>query len=153
MADYAGAVAAMRARFTANFTAAPASFQNEDPPQRPWPPNNPASPWAYFEVVETRNGLRGAGLPGNQVWLSVGNIYVNVFVPRGYGFADHLALAGLAAEVFRAQTFYNSEPGCCVRCWGENGEGPTIQGGDSAADDGTWFGVTVAIPFQFLYIK
>jgi hypothetical protein len=38
MADWAGAVAAMRARFEGAFDAAPVEYQNEDPPANPWPP-------------------------------------------------------------------------------------------------------------------
>ena len=30
--------------------------------------------------------------------------------------------------------------------------GPSVQGGDSASDDGNWFGVTVSIPFDFYFI-
>ncbi|UGA47101.1 hypothetical protein HU230_0014085 [Bradyrhizobium quebecense] len=150
MADYAGAVAAMRARYVDGLTAAPSSFQNEDPPQTPWPPQG--TPWCYFEVVETLRRKRGVGTPGNQTWLITGNIFVHVFVPKGYGFAAHLALAGQAGDLFKDATFYNAEPGACVRCWDENGEGPTVQGGDSASDDGNWFGLVVVIPFQFFFI-
>jgi hypothetical protein len=47
MADWAGAVAAMRARFEGAFDTAPVKYQNEDPPENPWPPV-PAKPWVYF---------------------------------------------------------------------------------------------------------
>ena len=69
------------------------------------------------------------------------------YVPTGSGLADHLALAGKAGDVFRAATFYNDEPGAKVVCYG-----PSVQGGDSSSDDGNWFGVTVAIPFEFYFI-
>jgi hypothetical protein len=146
MADYAGAVAAMRARFAANFAGAPIAYQNEDAPQNPWPPQPPA-PWVYFEVIQAQTALRGVGLPGNQTWLTSGHICIHAFVPKGYGLADHLALAGRAGDVFRSATFYNSEPGAKVVCLG-----PSVQGGDSASDDGNWFGVTVSIPFDFYFI-
>jgi hypothetical protein len=146
MADYAGAVAAMRARFADNFSGAPVAYQNEDAPQKPWPPQPPV-PWAYFEVIETQTALRGVGLPGNQTWLTSGHIFIHVFAPKGYGLADHLALAGRAGDVFRSATFYNSELGAKVVC-----RGPSVQGGDSASDDGNWFGVTVSIPFDFYFI-
>jgi len=146
MADYAGAVAAMRARFE-GASLAPAEYQNEDPPQSPWPPAAPAVPWIYFEVIEAQTALRGVGLPGNQTWLTSGHIFIHVFVPKGYGLAEHLTLAGRAGDVFRSATFYNAEPGAKVVCLG-----PTVQGGDSASDDGNWFSVTVAIPFDFYFI-
>ena len=148
MADYAGAVAAIRARFQTLFSAAPVEFQNEDPPATPWPPASPASPWVFFEVIETASEQRGAGLPGNQTWLTLGQIIAHVFVPQGYGLPEHVRIAGLAGEVFRAQTFYNSQPGAKVIC-----RAPSIQGGDSDADNGNWFGVTVTIPFEFYFIR
>jgi hypothetical protein len=61
---------------------------------------------------------------------------------------EQLRIAGLAGEVFRAQTFYNSDPGAKVICGA-----PSIRGGDSDADNGNWFGVTVTIPFEFYFIK
>jgi hypothetical protein len=143
MADWAGAVAAMRARFAGAFTAAPISYQNEDPPADPWPPA-PAKPWVYFEVIQAQTALRGVGLPGSQTWLTTGHIFVHVFAPKSYALPDHLALAGQAGAIFRSATFYNAEPGAKVVCFG-----PTVQGGDSASEDGNWFGVTVAIPFEF----
>ena len=100
MADWAGAVAAMRARFAGVFNAAPVAYQNEDPPQDPWPPAAPASPWIYFEVIQAQTTLRGVGLPGQQTWLPTGHIFIHTFVPKGSGLADHLALAGQAGDVF-----------------------------------------------------
>ena len=146
MADWAGAVAAMQARFKGAFTAAPVEYQNEDPPQNPWPPA-PASPWVYFEVIKAQTILRGVGLPGNQTWLTTGHIVVHVFVRKGFGLVGHLAIAGQVGDVFRAETFYSDEPGAKVVCLG-----PSVQGGDSASDDGNQFGVTVAIPFEFYFI-
>lgn len=153
MGDYPGAAAAAIAFFKAGFSAAPVQFQNEDPPQQPWPPSNPRAPWCYFEMVQLDDRLRGAGLPGNQVWLATGNVAVSVFVPKGYGLADHLVLADQVGSLFRAKTIYNAEPGVALRFWSEQGQGPSIQGGDSKSDDGNWFGAVVVIPFQLFYIK
>jgi hypothetical protein len=144
MADWAGAVAAMRARFEGAFNAAPVKYQNENPPENPWPP---AKPWIYFEVIQAQTAVRGVGLPGNQAWLTVGHIFIHTYVPTGSGLTDHLALAGKAGGVFRAATFYNDEPNTKVVCYG-----PSVQGGGSSSDDGSWFGVTVAIPFEFYFI-
>ena len=147
MADWAGAVAAMRACFEGAFSAVPVKYQNENPPENPWPPANPAKPWIYFEVIQAQTALRGVGLPGSQTWLTVGHIFIHTYVPTGFGLAAHLALAGQAGDVFRAATFYNAEPGAKVVCYG-----PSVQGGDSSSDDGNWFCVTVAIPFEFYFI-
>jgi hypothetical protein len=136
----------MRARFAGAFNAAPVKYQNEDPPENPWPPS-PAKPWIYFEVIQAQTTLRGVGLPGSQTWLTVGHIFIHTYVPTGFGLADHLALAGKAGDVFRAATFYNDEPNTKVVCYG-----PSVQGGGSSDDDGNSFGVTVAIPFEFYFI-
>lgn len=155
MGDYAGAVAAARAHMEASFTAAPVQFQNEDPPQQPWPPQLASRPvpWCYFEMVQLDDRLRGVGMPGNQVWLATGNIAVSVFVPKGYGLPEHLALARQVDTLFRSRTIYNTEPGVALRFWSEQGQGPSIHGGDSKSDDGNWFGAVVVIPFQLFYVK
>jgi hypothetical protein len=156
MADYAGAVAAMRTFFEARYSATPIAYQNEDAPSDPWPPVDGTGkpvPWLYFEVVQVETRLRGVGLPGNQVWLTVGFIRAHVFAPKGYGFAEHLAIAGLAAEVFRRRLSTTRIPAPVCAAGARTGEGPTIQGGDSASDDGNWFGVVVTVPFQFFFTK
>src|SRR6185312_14761518 len=112
MADYAGAVAAMRARFSSMFNAAPVCFQNEPAPgAQSWPP---AGPWVYFEVIQTETRRRGAGMPGNNAWLTVGHIFVHVFAPKGFGLPQHLAIAELIVSIFRNASFYNSDPGAIV---------------------------------------
>jgi len=146
MADYAGAVAAIVERYKAFVTTLPTQFQNEDPPSTPWPPAD--GPFVYFEVLETASDIRGAGLPGNQTWLTLGQIHAQVAAPKGYGFPEHLALAQPIGEVFRAQTFYVSEPGTKIIC-----KAPSIRGGDSASDNGRFFVLKVAIPFEFYFIK
>lgn len=145
MADWAGAVAACRTRFVANFTATAIAYQNEDPPSSPWPPN-PPMPWTYFEVLQVQSNLRGVGKPGSQTWLTNGNIFAHVFVPKGYALADHLALVNPIGEIFRAQTFYATDPGAKIICGA-----PSVRGGDSGSDDGSWFGLVVGVPFEFYF--
>jgi len=148
MADYAGAVAAMRARFVAAWGATTAvAFQNEDPPGAV-PPDPSGGPWVYFEVIQTQSTERGVGMPGSKIWLTVGNIFVHVMVPIGYGLPDHLALTKQAGAIFRAATFYQDPAtGAKVVCGA-----PSEAGGDSSADNGNWFGLTVSIPFEFYFI-
>jgi len=157
MADYAGAVAAMRARFVANWTVTKIEFQNETPQDadgvayHPWPPQDDQGrsvPWVYFEVLATQSDIRGAGLPGNNIWLTRGFIYVHVFTPLGYGYADSLQLADAAGEIFRTQTFYQDGAGSKVLCMA-----PMTDGGATDADDGNWFRVTMAVPFEFYFVK
>lgn len=146
MADWAGAVAACKARFAGNFSATPVVYQNEDPPASPWPPAV-VVPWTYFEVLQVDSKLRGVGKPGSQTWLTLGNIFAHVFVPKGYGLEDHLALANPIGEIFRAKTFYNSDPGAKIICGA-----PAVRGGDSGSDDGNYFGLVVGVPFEFYFI-
>lgn len=141
MADYAGAVAAMRARFAAAWTETAIAYQNEDF-------GDQSSPWVYFEAISTASDLRGAGLPGDHVWLTRGYIYVHVFTPEGYGYPESLRLADNAGEIFRAATFYQDGAGAKVVCGA-----PQIDGGASDADNGNWFRVTCAIPFEFFFRK
>jgi hypothetical protein len=156
MADYAGAVAAMRARFSGAWTETPIAYQNETPQDESgaaitWPPVNDQGqplPWVYFEVIATQSDIRGAGLPGNQTWLTRGYIYAHVFTPLGYGYAESLRLADQAGQIFRAQTFYQNGSGAKVICMA-----PQTDGGASDADNGNWFRVTTAIPFEFYFLK
>jgi hypothetical protein len=145
MADYAGAVAAIRARFAGAFSAAPVEYQNEDPPASVWPPEG--APWVYLAVIQTASDIRGVGLPGDQAWLTLGQIVAHAFAPKGYALPEHLRIAGLAGEVFRAATFYNSDPGAKVICGA-----PSVRGGDSDADNGKWFVFSVLIPFEFYFL-
>lgn len=149
MADYAGAVAAMRARFVAAWGATtPVQFQNEDPPSSPWPPEPSAGAWCYFEVIQTESKERGVGLPGSKVWLTTGNIFVHIQVPGGHGLPAQLALTNQAGSIFRAATFYqDSVTGAKVVCGA-----PSEPGGASDADNGNWFSLTVSIPFEFYFI-
>lgn len=144
MADWPGAVAAMRDFYSQSFAAAPTEYQNEAPPQEPWPPSGP---WIYFEAIQADSKLRGVGQPGNNVWLTVGNLFLHVYAPKGYGLGQHLALANAAGEIFRAKTLYNTDPGARLTFYA-----PSVRGGDRASDDGNWFGITVSIPFEFYFI-
>lgn len=151
MADYAGAVAAMRARFEANWTETPIEFQNERPSD-PWPPIDVTTgnlkPFVYFEVIAMHSDIRGAGLPGNQTWLTTGYIYVHVFTPINYGYPESMRLADVAGQIFRAQTFYQDGTGAKVICMA-----PQTNGGASDADRGNWFRVTASIKFEFYFLK
>lgn len=150
MADYAGAVAAIRTYFVDRWVdglnpRTPIAFQNEAFADQ-------TVPWVYFEVIGAGSALRGIGTPGSRVWLYRGDILIHVFVPVGYGAADAHTLAVAAGEIFRAKQFYDSAPGCAVRTGvGPDGEGPRTDGGGSSADDGNWWRVTCTIPFEFYY--
>jgi len=153
MADYAGAVAAIKARFAEQWVSGaaprtPVLLQNENPGD-PWPPvdgdGNPA-PFVYFEVIGNGSTERGQGTPGDKIWLYMGHIHANVLVPTGQGDTEAHELARLAGEIFRAQSFYNSGEGAIVRCGS-----PTTDGGEDDADEGNYYRVTMSCPFEFFY--
>lgn len=150
MADYAGAVAAIRERLVANWTTTPIAFQNEtfDPPTEP---NSGApSPWVFLEVIGNTSALNAVGAGSTQEWLYLGHILVHVFVPVNSGIAIAQQYAATIAEIFRAVQFYDATAGHAVRT-GYGGEGPRTDGGGTDADDGNWFRVTMMCPFEYYF--
>lgn len=146
MADFAGAKAAIRQRLVDNWTATPITFQNEAP-AAPWPPVDAdgfTAPWVNLDIATLDSAMRGAGTPGNQVWVTHGTIRVHVFVPTGQGDAQASQYATDIGEIFRAKVFYRDEPGCYVRTWA-----PRVDGGGPGDDDRNWFRVTMSVPFEY----
>lgn len=149
MPDYAGALAAIRSRLEANWTDTPIAWLNEDPPETVDEDDKP-TPWVFCEITGTGADIRGAGSPGDHVWLYTGLIFLHVFVPTGAGADIGYQHAVALGEIFRTQEFYNSTPGYAVRTGVvEGGSGPRIDAGDSGSDDGQWFRVTATIPFEY----
>lgn len=145
MADLAGAKAAIRARLVAGWTQTRITFQNETP-AKPWPPKDGQGhsvAWVNLEIATLPSTLRGAGVPGQQIWVYPGFVYVHVFVPTGSGDADAMAKAVAIGELFRGDVFYQQD-GCYVRTWA-----PSIDGGGSGDDNGNWFRVTMSVPFEY----
>ena len=150
MADYAGAVAAIKARLAAGWTTTPIAQQNEAPPQSPWPPvdgDGRQTSWVYLEVVANDSRLRAAGLPGSQLWLTEGHILVHIFVPLLAGTDLAHGYAVTIGEIFRAKAFYRDEAaGAEVRTWA-----PRADGGTMDPENGNYFRVTCTVPFEFYY--
>lgn len=154
MADYAGAVKAIQDKFAAEWLVGgaprtPVSYPNTDPEAPAWPPiggDGKPVPFVHFEVIGSPSSLRGAGKPGDQVWLYPGHIFAHVFIPQGYGLADAQQLAVAAGEIFRSKTFYNDTPGHKVL-----GGSPWTDGGESDADNGNYFRLTCTIPFEYFH--
>jgi hypothetical protein len=145
MASYAGAVQAIRDRLVANWTTTPIAFQNE-PFEQPIDPNsgNPA-PWVFLEVIGNDSELRGAGTPGDHVWLYRGHVLVHVFVPVDSGASLAQQYAVSIGEIYRAAGFYGDDDNI-VRTWA-----PRIDGGGSGDDEGNWYRVTMTCPFEFYH--
>lgn len=154
MADYAGAVAAIKQRMIDNWTTTPIVFRNP-PPDSYDPSSNAQQAWVYFEVVGNGSELRGAGKPGDHIWIYRGFVFAHVFVPARSG--DELArqYAVAIGEIFRAQGFYNDGSGAIVRTWAPRTDdgGSALHGPQSGIinDDGNWFRVTCSIPFEYLH--
>jgi hypothetical protein len=150
MADYAGAVAAIRQRLTDNWNTTPIAFQNEAPPQEPWPPIDPVSgnpaPWVMLEVFNTVSEIHAFGAPGDKVWRYLGLIHVHVFVPVNYGAGVATGHAVTIGEIFRGAKFYDDGAGNYIRSWA-----PSVDGGGSADDVGNTWRVTMTVPFEFFF--
>ena len=149
MATFGGAVAAMRARFAAGWLT-PIAYPNGERPGGGWPPQVDGAPvpWAYFDVLASASDLRGAGLPGDHVWLTRGNIFISIFCPLGEGSVRAIDLAEAAGEKFRAATLYQDGAGAKVVCLA-----PVCDGGGPDAENGNVFRVTTTIPFEFYFRK
>ncbi|CAN7508741.1 hypothetical protein [Pararhizobium sp. LjRoot238] len=146
MADYAGAEAAIKARLVAAWTETRITYQNETPAE-PWPPVDAANvllPWINLEIECFGSRIVGQGRPGNHVYRYDGMISVHVFTPMNSGTETGKQLSVAAGEIFRRKEFYNLEPGICVRT-----EDPFPALGNSASDDGVWFGTTMTCAFVY----
>ena len=153
-ADYAGAVQAIKDRFTANWKVdgaalTPVGFVNEADPQMA-DEAGALIPWVLFEIVSSPSRIVGVGSAGNNNVLFPGLIKVHVFTPAQSGSGDGLAKALIAAEMFRNKTFFDDvTPGCFVRTGYRMDEQPRVDAGDVTSLDGNWFATTATIPFEY----
>lgn len=149
MADYAGAVAAIIARFEADWVdgleARTRIAKVNEVPDDPWPPRGEA--WVLIEVQNADAQPHAFGTPGHIGYRYLGTVLVHVFVPVGSGTAEAFALAVLAGEVFRNRLLYDDvTPGAYVRTMA-----PHVDGGGPGDDDGVWFRVTASTAFEYLH--
>lgn len=153
-ADYAGAVAAIKQRFVAQWVTdaaptTPIAFVNEAAPSLVNVADGNPVPWVMFEVVSSSSTNMGSGVPGSQVIAYDGMVKAHVFVSTGSGDgttdAGAMPLALAAGEIFRNKVFFDDvTPGCYVRTLT-----PRIDEGDVTSNDGKWFAVTATIPFEY----
>ena len=150
MADYAGAVAAIRTHFSSHWNETAIALPNTPPPDEPWPP---AGPWVFVEVMSTGSEMRGAGKPGDHVWLTRGYVHVQIFVPKDYGVEESERLATAVGEVFRAKTIYADGSGTKVIFGAPlpNGLFVSERSSTGSETEGNQFGVTCSIPFEFFF--
>lgn len=154
MPDYAGAVAAIKARLVASWTQTLIVYVNKQPDQ-PFPiidPNtgNPA-PFLVCEVAGTKSDPYSFGNLGNRFFCYDGLILLHVLVPIDDGDARAQQLAVTAGEIFRAATFYIDANGSYIRTIAPNppdgGSAANIEG----VQAGNTFRVTVSTPFQYFH--
>lgn len=150
MADYAGAVAAIRQRLADNWTTTPIAFQNETPPTDPFPPIDPVTgnpaPWVMCEVIGTTSEIHAFGAPGNKVWRYLGLIHVHILVPVNYGADVAQGYAVTVGEIFRGAKFYDNGDGDYVRTWS-----PMTDGGGSDADIANTWRLTMTVDFEYFH--
>lgn len=152
MGDYAGAVQSIRDRLAENWQATRITYQNETPAD-PWPPTiiDPIAPdmprlapFVHLEILSTDSQMRGAGVPGSQIWVYDGLIIVHVFVPNNSGSALATQYAVAIGEIFRAKVFYNFGDGCYVRTLA-----PRVDGGGDADHEKNYYRVSMSVPFEY----
>lgn len=156
-ADYAGACAAIRERFEANWQTAgvpttPVDFVNEAGEPAVDAGGNPTA-WVFFEIVHNGSYIIGSGTPGQQTIVYEGLIKGHVFVPINTGVTDGLAKAVAIGEIFRNKVFFDGvTPGCYVRSGYDKQGQPRVDEGDASSDDGQWFAITATIPFEYWHL-
>jgi len=160
MPDYAGAVAAIKARLVSQWvdgSGNPTSLivyvnKQPDPPFPPIDPNtgNPA-PFLVCEVSGTKSDPYTFGNLGNRFFVYDGLILLHVLVPIDEGDARAQQLAVNAGEIFRAATFYIDANGSYIRTIAPNppdgGSAANIEG----IQAGNTFRVTVSCSFQYFH--
>jgi hypothetical protein len=153
MADYAGAVAAIKQRLRDNWATTRIEEANKTPDQ-PWPPvsdNGDPQPFLVIEVIVNASDIQGVGRPGGQMNIDYGHILVHVCVPTGSGTELAHSYASTIAAVYRSKEFYNATSGFAVRTWRpftDNGASADIEG----IPNGLYWKVVVSAEFEYLHI-
>lgn len=135
--SFAAAAGAMRQRMADNWTATPVVYENQD-----FTPTAGES-FVYFEVVGGGGDQITLGPAGAQRFRKTGLMQAHVFVPVGAGDGLARTHADAIAAIFQAQDFAG------VLC-----RAASVGVGERADDNGqrtagTFWRVTVTVPFQF----
>lgn len=160
MPDYAGAVAAIKARLVSQWVDGSNNpktlivYVNKQPDQ-PFPPIDPntgnPAPFLVCEVAGTNSAPYTFGNLGNRFFVYDGLILLHILVPIDEGDERAQQLAVTAGEIFRTATFYVDANGSYIRTIA-----PNPPDGGSAADiegiqAGSTFRVSVSTPFQYFH--
>lgn len=148
-ATYAGALAATKAKFVAEWVngASPLSAiayvngKDVDKTAAGKP-----TEWVFFELVHAGTWAMIGGKRRSWDFL----IKIHVFSPVGKGPETALALAVQAGEIFHNKVFYDTvQTGCFVRSGYDLRGQPRISEGDIMADNGNWFSTSCTIPAEY----
>lgn len=146
--NVAGALAAIEARVTDNWTATRVVFDNKDPDQ-PWPPMDGQGrpmPWVFVEIVDIPVEPITFGEPGNRLVMDQGIIKMHVMVQKGSGLADGREKATALGEIFRQQTFYTDDPTAKIIS-----RDPTVGREGMSSETGNMVSVTCSVAFEFYH--
>ena len=132
---------AIRSYIEAGFTTAPLVWPNEAH-------DLPATPAAFvaLEVQGISNSIRGVGQPGNRLFIHGGLILANVYVPFSVGSKAGDDLADAIGLLLTRRDIAAPSVPQVVRT-----EDPTVHAGELGDDDGNYWRVSVAVPFDFYY--
>jgi hypothetical protein len=132
---------AIRSYIEAGFTTAPLVWPNEAH-------DLPATPAAFvaIEVQGVSNSIRGVGQPGNRLFIHGGLILANVYVPFSVGSKAGDDLADAIGLLLTRRDIAAPSVPQVVRT-----EDPTVHDGELGDEDGNYWRVSVAVPFDFYY--
>lgn len=146
-ATLAGALEAIEARLSANWTTSRIIMDN-DRREDPWPPmdeNGNLLPWVFVELDDISADIIGFGTSTNNTVLDSGLCKFHVMVPTGQGLATARAQAVAIGEIFRQQMFFTSEASVAVRTLT-----PRI-GREASVDEGNFVSMTATVPYEFYH--
>lgn len=129
------ALAAIRTRLVTLGPALPLIDENvnADPPD---------GPWLQFEFLGASPRVAGIAAPGAHLVREFGAVLIHVFVPRGTATATLDAYVAAIVALFRTTdadgVFYDAVP--------------RVDPNQAAAEDGTFFGRTIAVDFRHDHI-
>lgn len=138
--NHAAATAAIKARLAAQWTTTAIAYANE-PFAKPTATVSGVAapaPFVLLEVEWLDGEQMSIGAPGANLVRRRGEILLHVLVPEGTGTATAETHAGTLAGIFECQTFSG------VRCHAAQ---PGVA--DARAEDGSYFGRSIAVPFEY----
>lgn len=154
MPDYAGAVAAIKARLVANWTTTVIAYVNKQP-EPPFPPIDPITgnpaPVLICEIVGTSSAPYTFGNAGNRFFVYDGLIILHILVPIDEGDDRAQTLALAAGEIFRTATFYVDANGSYVRTIAPNPPDGGSKTDVEGVQIGSAFRVSISTPFQYFH--